>query len=101
MARTLHFEKSSNMPKKLAKMKTSLVQLTLTPFLHSITSKTQNPGFEYPIRHYVLNTFCTFKAVVVHCRMGWGRTGMVLAMYLMAFYKKSAKLAIKEVRNLR
>ena len=39
--------------------------------------------------------FCTFKVVVIHCRMGWGRTGMVLAMYLMAFYKKSAKLAIK------
>ena len=33
--------------------------------------------------------------------MGWGRTGMVLAMYLMAFYNKSAKLAITEVRNLR
>ena len=45
--------------------------------------------------------FCTFKVVVIHCRMGWGRTGMVLAMYLMAFYNKSAKLAITEVRNLR
>ena len=41
------------------------------------------------------------QPLVVHCRQGWGRTGIVLAMHLMIAYKKSAKEAIGEVRRVR
>ena len=41
------------------------------------------------------------EPLVVHCLGGKGRTGLVLALYLMIFYKKSAKDAIYEVRSAR
>eukprot|EP00093_Oithona_nana_P004418 04418.XXX_132830_133583_1 [CDS] Oithona nana genome sequencing. len=50
---------------------------------------------------YLTNVRSKRESLVVHCRMGWGRTGVVLAMYLMAFYGKTAKQAIQEVRSLR
>ena len=46
-----NFEKSSNMPKIWQKMKKSLVQLALNPFLHG-TSITLNPGFGYPKHNF-------------------------------------------------
>ena len=41
------------------------------------------------------------EPLVVHCLGGKGRAGLVLALYLMIFYKKSAKEAICEVRSVR
>ena len=60
-----------------------------------------HPQLQENICTFVFTDKKRFFVVVIHCRMGWGRTGMVLAMYLMGFYNKSAKLAITEVRNLR
>lgn len=51
--------------------------------------------------HVSCKTLASLQSLVVHCRMGWGRTGVVLAMYLMAFYGKTAKQAIQEVRSQR
>ena len=39
--------------------------------------------------------------MVVHCRAGNGRTGVVLAMYLVFIHKKSALDAISMIRSLR
>ena len=41
---------------KFEKMNKSLVQLAINAFFHG-TSKTQNPGFGYPIRHLLLYYF--------------------------------------------
>ena len=49
-------------------------------------------------------SFCIyydFQPILVHCRQGWGRTGTILALYLMEFYEKSAEMAIFEIRNRR
>ena len=40
-------------------------------------------------------------SILVHCRMGNGRTGMLLAAYGMKYEGMSAKQAIKNVRSLR
>ena len=50
---------------------------------------------------YSIYSFILPQPLVVHCRQGWGRTGIVLAMHLMIAYKKSAKEAIGEVRRVR
>ena len=47
-------KKSSNMPKIWQKMKKGHVQLALKPPFLRGTSKAQNPGFGYPIRHYCI-----------------------------------------------
>ena len=39
--------------------------------------------------------------MVIHCRMGHGRTGMALAIYLMMFQNLSPQDAIQKVRSLR
>ena len=54
---------------------------------------------------YLVNLLKNLKEkqepVLIHCRAGWGRTGTILAIYLMEFYDKTAREAIQEVRNLR
>ena len=54
---------------------------------------------------YLVNLLRNLKEkqepVLIHCRAGWGRTGTILAIYLMEFYDKTAREAIQEVRNLR
>ena len=40
-------------------------------------------------------------SILVHCRMGRGRTGMLLAAYVMKYEGMSAELAIKVVRSMR
>jgi atypical dual specificity phosphatase len=41
------------------------------------------------------------EPVLVHCKGGLGRTGMILALYLVREEKISAKTAIKRIRRLR
>ncbi|KAK3875450.1 hypothetical protein Pcinc_019662 [Petrolisthes cinctipes] len=41
------------------------------------------------------------KAVCVHCRMGRGRTGLMLACYLVKFYNQAPESAITNVRLMR
>jgi len=54
---------------------------------------------------YLVNLLRNLKEkqepVLIHCRAGWGKTGAILAIYLMEFYDKTAREAIQEVRNLR
>ena len=54
---------------------------------------------------YLVNLLRNLKEkqepVLIHCRAGWGKTGTILAIYLMEFYDKTAREAIQEVRNLR
>ena len=54
---------------------------------------------------YLVNLLRNLKEkqepVLIHCRAEWGRTGTILAIYLMEFYDKTAREAIQEVRNLR
>lgn len=40
-------------------------------------------------------------AVCVHCRMGRGRTGTMLACYLVKFYNKTPQEAIAQIRQMR
>jgi protein tyrosine/serine phosphatase len=53
------------------------------------------------IVNYLRNVKEKKEPVLIHCRAGWGRTGTILAIYLMEFYNKTAREAIQEVRNLR
>jgi atypical dual specificity phosphatase len=53
------------------------------------------------IVNYLRNVKERKEPVLIHCRAGWGRTGTILAIYLMEFYNKTAREAIQEVRNLR
>lgn len=41
------------------------------------------------------------KGVCVHCRMGRGRTGVMLACYLMKFYSQPPDAAMRNVRLMR
>ena len=52
----LHFEKSSNMPKIRQKVKKSLVQLALNPFLYG-TSKTRVPGMPDPSLEWIIYNY--------------------------------------------
>ena len=48
-----------------------------------------------------LSFFFCYQPLVVHCRMGNGRTGMVLALYAMLFEDLDPWQAIKRVRSVR
>jgi len=50
---------------------------------------------------YIASALSDGKVVLVHCLAGKGRTGCVLAAYLMAYEGKSARRAIDELRALR
>lgn len=41
------------------------------------------------------------KSVCVHCRMGRGRTGVMLACYLIKFYSQPPSMALRNVRLMR
>jgi len=53
------------------------------------------------IVNYLRNVKEQKEPVLIHCRAGWGRTGTILAIYLMEFYNKTAREAIQEIRKLR
>lgn len=56
----------------------------------------------YIFRTYIrLNVVLSFQAVGVHCRMGWGRTGVMAACYLVRFHGKTPERAIVEIRRHR
>ncbi|CAL4144082.1 unnamed protein product [Meganyctiphanes norvegica] len=43
----------------------------------------------------------TGSVVCVHCRMGLGRTGTMLACYLVKYFNKTPQKAIAQIRQLR
>ena len=53
------------------------------------------------IVNYLRNVKEKQEPVLIHCRAGWGRTGTILAIYLIEFYEITAREAIQEVKNLR
>ncbi|MGR3178047.1 MAG: dual specificity protein phosphatase 23 [Candidatus Anammoxibacter sp.] len=101
------FLKSSNID--------AIVSLTETPLLQSVIEEF---GFEYahlPVVDFTVPTFGQIdefvsfskelrlkeKKIVVHCDGGMGRTGTILAIYLVSAKGYSAKDAISEVRKKR
>jgi atypical dual specificity phosphatase len=50
---------------------------------------------------YIGSALSQGKVVLVHCLAGKGRTGSVLAAYLMAYEGKTARKAIEELRSTR
>ncbi|HUI01861.1 MAG TPA: dual specificity protein phosphatase family protein [Nitrososphaerales archaeon] len=50
---------------------------------------------------YIASSLSEGKVVLVHCLAGKGRTGSVLASYLMAYEGKKAREAIDELRSMR
>ena len=50
---------------------------------------------------FYLSTMYVFQSLLLHCRAGCGRTGVVLALYLMEFYSKTSTDAIQEIRKNR
>jgi atypical dual specificity phosphatase len=50
---------------------------------------------------YIASALADGKVVLVHCLAGQGRTGCVLAAYLMAYEGKTARDAIDELRSAR
>jgi atypical dual specificity phosphatase len=50
---------------------------------------------------YIATALSDGKVVLVHCLAGKGRTGCVLAAYLMAYEGKTGRQAIDELRSIR
>jgi atypical dual specificity phosphatase len=50
---------------------------------------------------YIASALAEGKVVLVHCLAGKGRTGCVLAAYMMAYEGKTARKAIDELRSMR
>ncbi|MDA4114953.1 MAG: dual specificity protein phosphatase family protein [Thaumarchaeota archaeon] len=50
---------------------------------------------------YIASALAEGKVVLVHCLAGKGRTGCVLAAYMMAYEGKTARQAIGELRSTR
>jgi atypical dual specificity phosphatase len=50
---------------------------------------------------YIATALSEGKVVLVHCLAGKGRTGCVLAAYMMAYEGKTARQAIDELRSIR
>lgn len=50
---------------------------------------------------YIASALTDGKVVLVHCLAGKGRTGCVLAAYMMAYEGKTARQAIDELRSTR
>ena len=50
---------------------------------------------------YIASALSQGKVVLVHCLAGKGRTGSVLAAYMMAYEGKTARQAIDELRSVR
>ena len=50
---------------------------------------------------YIAAAISQGKAVLVHCLAGKGRTGCILASYMMVYEGKTARQAIDELRSLR
>jgi atypical dual specificity phosphatase len=50
---------------------------------------------------YLASALSAGKVVLVHCLAGKGRTGSVLAAYMMAYERKSARQALDELRSTR
>jgi len=50
---------------------------------------------------YIASALTEGRVVLVHCLAGKGRTGCVLAAYMMAYEGKTAREAIDELRSLR
>jgi atypical dual specificity phosphatase len=51
--------------------------------------------------NYIHNKICSGKAVLVHCAAGKGRTGAVLAAYMIKIENLTAEQAIEKIRLLR
>ena len=78
----------------------SVVEKLGFDYLHSHISGTASPMQLHDIIQFVEEKNAKGKAVLVHCGEGKGRTGMVLAAYLV-YHGKSADEAIRQVRSLR
>jgi atypical dual specificity phosphatase len=50
---------------------------------------------------YIASALSDGKVVLVHCLAGKGRTGCVLAAYMMAYEGKTARQAVDELRSIR
>jgi len=50
---------------------------------------------------YIASALSEGRVVLVHCLAGKGRTGCVLAAYMMAYEGKTARQAIDELRSIR
>jgi atypical dual specificity phosphatase len=50
---------------------------------------------------YIASALSEGKVVLVHCLAGKGRTGCVLAAYMMAYEGRTARQAIDELRSMR
>lgn len=51
--------------------------------------------------HAIHTSLLHSEPTLVHCKGGLGRTGMILALYLVREKKMDAKTAIKKIRSLR
>jgi cell division cycle 14 len=50
---------------------------------------------------YIASALSEGKVVLVHCLAGKGRTGCVLAAYMMTYEGRTARQAIDELRSMR